>query len=93
MDEEVETLRGTVALLHNKKGVRAFKVICDLGAFIVIDYECDPLDREVYWERNTVQIRPGREEYDIAGALVRGYVNTLHTKMKLSEKNKWPKLK
>jgi len=93
MDDDVEILKGTVALLYDKAGMRAFRVKCDVGTFVVVDYVCDPLDREVYWERDTKLVRPGCDEYDMPSALIRGYVNTIHNKLKPSQREKWPKLK
>jgi len=94
MDNDNGTLSGTITLLHdNKNGMRVFRVKFDFGTFVVLDYTSDPLDREIYWERDTIVVRPGRPEYDACCTLIRGYVNTIHDKLKPSQRESWPRLK
>jgi hypothetical protein len=94
MKEMYETLRGKVTLLYNEKGCRAFTVKCDLGNFKVVDYKASPLDREIYWDNATHNIlNKASEEYDVAGALVNGYIQGIYEKLKPEEREKWPLVK
>ena len=91
MKEKYETLRGKVTLLYNEKGCRAFKVQADLGNFKVVDYKYDPLDREIYWDNATHNIlNTASEEYDVASALVNGYIRGVHEKLKPEAQADWP---
>jgi len=91
MSEKIETLRGKVTLLYNENGCRAFRVKCDLGNFKVVDYATKPLDREVYWDNESHNIlNTASDEYDMAGALVNGYIRGVYDKLKPEDKEKWP---
>jgi len=91
MNQKYETLRGTVTLLYNENGCRAFKVKCDLGNFKVVDYIAEPLDREIYWDNDTHnQLNSSSDEYDMASALVGGYVKGIRDKLKAADQLKWP---
>ena len=93
MSEKNIILKGKVALLYNNNNnnndARAFNVNYAGGSFIVMDYSYDPLDREIYWERDTRLVRPGTTEYTDVSDLVKGYVNGIYAKFKKKPKN-WP---
>jgi hypothetical protein len=81
MKEKYETLSGKVALMYNKDGCRVFMVKFDLGNFKVIDYNVDPLDREIYWDNATHNmLNPASEEYSAASVLTDGYIHKIYEK-------------
>jgi hypothetical protein len=91
MKKQSKELKGQVALLYNENGCRAFAVKCYLGNFKVVDYQPDPLDREVYWDNETHnQINKSAEEYEVAGLLVDGYVDGVYNKLTPEDRKRWP---
>jgi hypothetical protein len=91
MKKQSKELKGQVALLYNDNGCRAFAVKCYLGSFKVIDYQADPLDREVYWDNETHnQINKAAEEHEVASLLVDGYIEGVYKKLAPEDKEKWP---
>ena len=90
MAKKIEQLKGKVMLLHNKNGVRAFDLRCDMGYFRIVDYTYDPLDREIYWAAEIIKVNTASEEYDVAGSLIDAYIRGIYDKLSPENRKKWP---
>lgn len=61
-----KSVEANCTLLHNKKDVKAFRVVIPEGKFIVIDYKdraSKSPDTEVYWESGTWPLAKHASQY------------------------------
>lgn len=76
--------------MHNKNGMRVFDVNTSYGDFRVVDYSYNPLDREIYWARDTQRVTKGSKEYDVAETITNGYIQGIYEKLKPASRKNWP---